>query len=203
MSLEFRDLIGKEIAPYVDRLAELRMTVFREFPYLYDGTSDYEAHYLERLLKSPHGYVVLACADDQIVGASTAMPLTDADPEFQEPVAAAGMNPEDFFYFSESVLLPAYRGHHAGQHFFREREDQAAFLAYPQACFYSVRRPQGHPAKPEGYHSLNTYWKRLDYHRRPEVEAKFSWRDLGEALETAKPMDFWTKKMKKSAWRDL
>ena len=46
MSGELRvDLLrGGDIARHVDALAQLRITVWREFTYLYDGTADYEAH---------------------------------------------------------------------------------------------------------------------------------------------------------------
>ncbi len=34
---DYKRLSGSQIAPYIDELAQLRITVFREFPYLYDG----------------------------------------------------------------------------------------------------------------------------------------------------------------------
>ena len=44
--MEIRLLHGAAIAPYIDDLARLRLSVFREFPYLYDGTPEYEADHL-------------------------------------------------------------------------------------------------------------------------------------------------------------
>jgi hypothetical protein len=48
MSLSFREFAGTEIAGVVDDLARLRVTVFRDWPYLYDGDAEYERRYLER-----------------------------------------------------------------------------------------------------------------------------------------------------------
>ena len=194
MNLTYSDLVGSEIEAHVERLAELRIAVFREWPYLYDGTLEYERKYLAKLAASPHGYAVLARDGDTIVGASTAMPLTDADPEFQKPFQEAGLDPEDYFYFGESVLLPDYRGRGAGGKFFEEREAQAHFLAFPSSCFCAVVRPQDHPSRPADYESLDRLWTRRGFQRHPELVARFSWRDLGEAQETEKQLEFWIRR---------
>jgi hypothetical protein len=36
--IEVRRLAGAEVAPYLDDLARMRIEVFREYPYLYDGS---------------------------------------------------------------------------------------------------------------------------------------------------------------------
>jgi hypothetical protein len=40
---------------------------------------------------------------------------------------------------------------------------------------------------------LDTFWTKRGYVRRAELRARFSWRDIGEAAETAHPMVFWTR----------
>ena len=44
--VQVRVLCGADIAPYRDAVAALRIKVFRDFPYLYDGDLDFEAKYL-------------------------------------------------------------------------------------------------------------------------------------------------------------
>lgn len=194
MNLEFSDLIGAEIAPHIERLAELRIAVFREYPYLYEGDLEYERSYLRKLAESDHGYVVLARDGDRVVGAATAMPLSDAGPEFQKPFLEQDLHPDDYFYFGESVLLPEYRGGGAGNRFFVEREAQAHFLAYPYSCFCAVVRPEDHPAKPQGYTSLHRFWSRRGFKHRPDLVTTFSWREVGQSEETPKTMEFWVRK---------
>lgn len=46
MSLRVERLTGSALADAVPELARLRMTVFRDWPYLYDGTFAYEQNYL-------------------------------------------------------------------------------------------------------------------------------------------------------------
>jgi hypothetical protein len=80
--------------------------VFADWPYLYEGDADYEARYLSRFAASP-GAVMVAARDGggRMVGAATAAPLADHADEFAAPFARAGLDPADFFYLAESVLL--------------------------------------------------------------------------------------------------
>ncbi len=43
---QLRQLHGQELGPWLDVLGKLRIRVFREFPYLYDGSLEYERDYL-------------------------------------------------------------------------------------------------------------------------------------------------------------
>ncbi len=42
MALDVKSLTGEEIRTVLPALARLRMVVFRDWPYLYDGTLEYE-----------------------------------------------------------------------------------------------------------------------------------------------------------------
>lgn len=101
---------GSDIAEWFDTVAHLRAKVFRSFPYLYEGDIEYEKHYLSMYARSADSLLVLALADDLVVGASTGLPLGDAEPAFQVPFADRGVPMEAVFYCGESVLLPAFRG---------------------------------------------------------------------------------------------
>ena len=103
-------LRGGDIARHVDALAQLRIAVFREFPYLYDGTAEYEAHYLQTYIASPDSLIVMVRDGEKAVGASTSLPLAAAHEEMQEPFQAAGLPLKRYHYFGESLLLRAYRG---------------------------------------------------------------------------------------------
>ena len=178
---------GPELGRRIKEVARLRLSVFREYPYLYDGTLEYEATYLASYSRCAEAVVVLARDGERIVGASTALPLAAADPEFQAPFIKAGIPVEPIFYLGESVLLPAYRGRGLGARFFDERE-AAAGSNYQTTAFCAVVRPG---ASPDGYRPLDDFWRRRGYSPRPDLLASFSWRDVGDRAETAKPMLFW------------
>ena len=59
----------------------------------------------------------MAQVDNEIVGASTGLPLSDETAEFQGAVLSAGWDITRIFYFGESVLLPEYRSQGIGHEF--------------------------------------------------------------------------------------
>ncbi len=181
-----------EITPYLDDLAALRIQVFREFPYLYDGNRDYERQYLQTYIDSPRSLAVLVCADDRIVGASTCVPLEDEDAAFRLPFENAGIDPAEVFYFAESILLPEFRGHGLGKRFFDEREAHASsFGRFRYTAFCAVERPTDHPRRPAGYRPLDGFWQSRGYRKQPHLQIRFPWRDLDDEHETEKTLTFW------------
>ena len=177
-------------------LARLRIRVFRENPYLYEGSTAYEDKYLQTYANAPGGVMVLVRDGGRVVGASSGLPLSAEMPNVIEPFVKGGYDPEQIFYYGESVLLPEYRGRGLGQRFFAEREAHVRDLGrFDIACFCAVERPVDHPRRPVNYRSLDEFWNGQGFFRHPELRAAFSWRDLDEAAESPKPMVFWLKRL--------
>jgi len=194
--LTVRRFTGGAIQPYVPDLARLRITVFREWPYLYDGDMAYEERYLATYSRSPESLFALVFDGARIVGASTGVPMADETEEFKRPFLAQGYEPERIFYFGESVLLPEYRGQGLGVRFFVEREEYAQELGrFTHAAFCAVERPAEHPHRPAGYTPLDRFWNRRGYTKHPELATTYRWKDLDETAETDKPMTFWLREL--------
>nr|WP_296751453.1 GNAT family N-acetyltransferase [Thioalkalivibrio sp.] len=187
---------GSDLVRYLAELAQLRIRVFRDFPYLYEGDLDYERRYLETYTRSPRSVVVLVFDGADIVGASTGLPLSDETPNVIAPFVEQGYDPAEIFYFGESVLLPQYRGRGLGVRFFEEREAHARGLGgFCWTAFCAVDRPLDHPRRPPDHLPLDRFWEKRGYCREPSLKAVFSWRDLDDDAETAKPMTFWMKRL--------
>ena len=191
---EYQEIRGAGIEPHLDELGRLRIAVFREFPYLYDGDLDYERDYLQVYLRSPRSLVVLLRADGRTVGATTCLPMVDEGPEFQEPFRQADMDVNSVFYLGESVVLPEFRGHGAGREFMKRRESHAQELGgFRFTTFCAVDRPADHPARPADYRPLDQFWTRMGYSRRPDLTCQFPWKEIGQEGETPKQLTFWLK----------
>lgn len=188
-----RPLARNEIASRLDDLARLRIAVFRAFPYLYDGDMDYERRYLATYLEADGAFVAGAFDGDELVGAATAAPLGEHKAEFAEPFAARGLDPDDFFYFGESVLLADYRGQGVGVGFFELRESEARRQGFTKCLFSAVVRPANHPLRPAGYVPLDGFWRNRGYVRLDGLSTAYGWKDIGETAETEKPMEYWVK----------
>lgn len=191
MSLDIRPLSRTELAHHIEAVAHLRIAVFHDWPYLYDGDLAYEKRYLQPYLSSEKAIVVGAFDGDRLVGASTGTPLSDHAEDFAAAFSRTGLDLATIFYCAESVLLPQYRGRGAGHAFFDAREAHARALGYTRCCFCAVIRPEDHPARPAGYAPLDPFWRKRGYTPLDGVRARFSWKDRDAGGDTEKELQFW------------
>ncbi|WP_193211028.1 GNAT family N-acetyltransferase [Luteolibacter marinus] len=187
---------GTEIGPYLDATARLRISVFKGFPYLYQGDAASEQSYLRSYARCPRSVFVLAEEGGEVVGVSTGLPLADADQAFRKPFEDSGISPGDWFYFGESVLEPAWRGRGIGHRFFDEREKWALAQGYFKTCFCSVVRSDNHPLKPAGYRPHDEFWTKRGYTQVPGWKARLSWCQVDSAgREVENELVFWTREV--------
>lgn len=193
MSLTFIKKIGAEIRDYFEDLAQLRMTVFKEFPYLYEGSLEYELEYLETYAQSEKAFLFAVYDGEHMVGATTAIPLSDETEEFKKTFKSS-LDIERTFYFGESILLKPYRGLGLGHRFMDEREAHAkSFNKYTHTAFCSVIRAENHPLRPQNYRSNDSFWSKRNYIRQDKIITEMEWVDIDDSISTFKPMIFWTK----------
>lgn len=191
MTLSVGTLRGPALAAALDSLARLRIAVFRDYPYLYQGTVADEAEYLADFFSSPDAVLVAARDGENIVGAATASPMRDQGADFRARFAEAGFDPEALFYFGESVLLPDYRGRGIGHAFFDAREKAARELGASGAAFAAVIRPADHPARPSSYRPLDPFWRARGYAAVPGLTVEMDWKEVGEDRASAKQLQVW------------
>jgi GNAT superfamily N-acetyltransferase len=189
-------LRGKEALSYLDDMARLRIEVFREFPYLYDGDRAYEEKYLASYFECSDSIVVLAFDGTQVVGASTGLPLAKAELEWQKAFEGSPYSSKEVFYFGESVLCRNYRGKGLGHVFFDKREEFAGSLSgITHTAFCAVVRDLNHPRRPTDYRTHDLFWTQRGYRQVPGMLTDFYWKDLDEDVESPKPMVFWIRKL--------
>ena len=191
--IQILTLRGKPAVAHLADLAQLRMAVFREFPYLYDGSLEYEMRYLSEYFESPNSILILAkdTTFNTIVGASTAMPLKSADDVFLRAFHAVDINIDEVHYFGESVLLPEYRGHGIGHQFFGAREHAAQHDGFPITTFCAVEREPDHPERPADHRPLDAFWKNRGYTHHPQIRCSLDWKEPGSNRETPHTLSFW------------
>ena len=193
--LRYQSLRGSDIATQLEPLASLRLQVFRDWPYLYEGTLDYERHYLETYTACPDSLAVLVWDEAQCIGATTALPLAQAQTEMRAPFEQAGLAVTDYLYFGESVVLSSHRGRGIGVRFFELREAHARSLGLTHCTFCAVDRPEDHPLKPASYLGNDRFWQRRGYVRRPELACTFDWQDRDQPSPTPHRLSFWTRRL--------
>ena len=97
MTVVIEALRGEAARAVLPAVAALRIEVFREYPYLYEGSRDYEERYLAPYATG-RSVIVVARDGDDVVGASTALPLLDhsddAAPALGDAATGKGGVPE-------------------------------------------------------------------------------------------------------------
>ena len=185
---------GEAIFPYLRDLAQLRIEIFREFPYLYDGSPEYEKEYLQTYVNSPESIAVLVFDGDQLVGASTGLPLDHETDEFKKPFLKAGLDTNTIFYCGESILKKKYRGLGIYSEFMQRREKHAKSLnQFEKICFCAVSRPDDHPLRPQNYTPLDKVWNKFGYLKQENLRTFYTWKDVDQKKESSKEMIFWLK----------
>lgn len=193
--LHYESVIGPDIAKLIPKLGQLRIRVFYDFPYLYEGSQEYEENYLQVYTKNPLSIAFGVFDGEQLVGATTGMPLIAETKEIQQPFLDSGMNIGEIFYFGESILLDTYRGRGIGHLFFDVREKHALENGFTTTAFCSVIRPEDHPLRPAAYRPNDSFWTKRGY-KKQDYSCRMAWLDRNETQETEKELIFWTKEWK-------
>ena len=189
-------LEGPKAKPHVKDMANLRIQIFREYPYLYEGTLDHEIKYLEPYFSCPKSFVALCFENNKVIGMTTAIPLQSETKELIKSFTDFGMNPTEICYYGESVLLKEYRGRGIGHEFMKIREAYARSLKNVKyACFCSIVKPEYDPLKPRGYKALAKFWNSQGFFKVEGLTTQFTWRQISEKEESPKTMQFWMKKL--------
>ncbi len=189
--MEIRTFTGPDVASHLEDVARLRIEVFRDYPYLYDGTASYEADYLTAYANSAKSLFVLAFDGSRVVGASTGMPLAEESAPFQKPFTLRNLPLGEVFYFGESVLSRAYRGQGIGHRFFDEREAHARAHGFVMTAFCAVERADDDPRRPEGYRPNDVFWQKRGYQKQPGMTCELEWKELGSELPSLHSLCFW------------
>jgi GNAT superfamily N-acetyltransferase len=185
---------GAANAPLLPALSRLRIAVFREWPYLYDGAAASEEQYLRSFLAGADAAIVVARdAAGTPVGCATCIPALQSDAAVQAALRRGGIDPARTCYFGESVLLPAHRGGGIGVGFFTAREAQARRLGLTTAAFCAVVRNPNDPRRPSAYTPLDGFWAKRGFRPRRDVSLVIDWREIGDDRETPHSLAFWVK----------
>lgn len=196
-------LTGKQIIPVIPEVAKLRIKMFREFPYLYEGGikyKEYEEKYLTSFIETSHALLVTLKDGNTIGGVATALPFISAGEHFVEVLQKfreQGLNPKDYFYIGDVIVLPEYQGQRFSVISVEKIENLARQWGYKHACLMTVMRDKNDPRRPKNYKDTDGIWAHLGYEKidiimnsvYPTIQAN------GNVKEVPNPMRFWVKKL--------
>lgn len=192
---EMTDLLltGTVIADVLDDLATLRLEIFQEYPYLYEGRRDEELNYLGTYAKIPDAGVILAYDGSTVIGAATGMPLIHQDAQMRDAFAGTTLPLNKVYYVGELLFRPAFRNGGLGQNLLAQLESHIRSLgSYRTLTCATVERPDDHPLRPRDYIPITRFLARTGFIRLPGVTTHFMWLEA-DGVKRDHPMQFWIK----------
>ena len=186
---------GQDAKPYFADMARMRIELFREFPYLYDGTLEHEREYLEKYFSCPQAHVLLVFAADAVVGFSTSIPLVHEIPELRDPYEKCGFAPRDCLYLGEAMLEAPHRGQGVLRVFFEFHERTAQKHGLRFTTLMTVDRPDNHPLRPAQYTPMDILLAHFDYEKIPGCVVEIEWPQVDTGRTEPNVLSIWQKKL--------
>jgi GNAT superfamily N-acetyltransferase len=176
--MEFQIATGQQFQQHINAIAALRISIFKEYPYLYDGDIQTETEYLKSYSKSKNSVLIIVKDKQKVIGAVTGIPLAEADEMFLTPFPK-NQSIHSIFYLGEILLLKEYRGKGIGYQMYRIFEDLVRQKKqYHKIAIAEVIRDQNDPRKPKNYISVHKLWERLGYIEHPEIVMQCSYKTV-------------------------
>lgn len=196
-SISYKSITGQQINNWIIALAELRIQIFKDWPYLYSGSLDYERKYLSRYAQAEKSFITMAFDDDKLIGATSCIWLPqESDAQIKKAFTDRHFDLNQIVYFGESILFSEYRGWGIGSEFMQVRESFAKNICKADyAAFCSVVRPSEHNLKPSDYVPLDSFWSKRGFEKQDGMFCKMKWPDINESDESEKVLQFWMKKI--------
>lgn len=194
---------GDDVKSVIPAVAELRLTIFREYPYLYDGTLSDELEYLKRYATVKGGMVVCAMYEGRVVGAVTGIPLDAEDEAFLTPLRTAGEDVAGCYYVGEALLFPPWRDSGLGSRLLDTLVCEVeSWGCYNRLVCATICRDPSDPRKPEAFIPIDGFCQRHGFILHPDLVASVSWREEGGGV-CPHDLVFWMRSLEGVGRREI
>jgi GNAT superfamily N-acetyltransferase len=186
-------LTGTAITDALNDLATLRLDIFPEYPYLYQGRREDELTYLGTYSEAPDAGVILSYDGLTVIGAATGMPLIHEDAQMLDAFSGTTFPLGEVYYVGELLFRPAYRNCGLGRKLLERLESHIRSLGrYCRLTCATVERPEDHPLRPRDYIPITRFLARTGFTRLSGVTTHFIWRET-DGVKRDHLMQFWIK----------
>ena len=198
MDITIKTILGKDIAHYIEFLAEFRIQAFRDFPYLYAGDIENERKYLNSYLTNPQAMLVLAMEKERIIGFLVGIPLVSDFPALEgirEHCVKQGLDPSEVYYCGEGIVAPAYQSKGLMSRIYSLYEVQLKKWGFKHVSFMTVKRSKRHPLKPKHYLDSVSIWRHKGF-QPIGYEISLNWPTIlstGNVKNSKNQLMFWLK----------
>jgi GNAT superfamily N-acetyltransferase len=191
--------VGTQMEKIIPFWAHQVLTVFREYPYLYDGTTDEGIAYCKEVMGYKDAAIAVAYRDEKPVGFLSGASFVNFEDHFGNTTGfkAADLDAATFYYFAEVIVLPEYRGQGLSKQLFQRLEAWAVNRGYTNGCFISESH-EVHPLKPRNYKENDALWRSLEY-EKSNISVTYNWNTIqpdGSSRKQDHIIPYWMKQLR-------
>lgn len=199
-NIHMKTFRGKSIIPYIKDITDLSITIYKEYPYLYEGTEEEYLPFIEHYTLSNDGIACLLFDNEKPIGVAIGMPINEMREKYQQPFinARPEENSNELFYLGEFLLLNDYRGQGFDKQMYlelerliRENED------FKKICFCKIDEVDQNPLMPKNYKPLDEFWTKLGFDKCDDIIVSVYWRNVFEADDSPHKLVYWLKSLSK------
>ena len=195
-SIAIEVLKGNEVIPHLKRLIEIRLSFYRDYPYLYDGSIEDEENYLRMYGNSENTLLVVAKRDDEVVGAILGLPLPESPEENKEAFQDLEISPEDLFYLGDNIVIRELKIGNVQEQMYHQFEGAVNHLKkYRGIVVCEIERDVNDPKKITNDTFYEFAWHTQGFIREPNQIVNFSWKEIGDSKSSNHHMVFWRKSL--------
>lgn len=156
-------------------IGALRIEIFREWPYLYEGEIEEASTYLKDYIKDESGRLITLENEGEILGMVTGIAVA-----FYDAHLLAETSPR-YYYWGDFILKKAYRGHQLGQQLFDAAREVFKTLDFDTLLMAMIKRDAFDPRRPKEARDMREFAKKVGF-KSNGVSLFYKWREIGEEI---------------------
>jgi len=194
-------LTPEQMKPLLPFVANLRVNIFRNYPYLYDGNIAEEMENLEKYAQHNNSALAIAYCNETPVGFLCGSDLMHYSVHFENSIEdlfkSGNLHAKNYYYCADIIILPEHRGKYLAPQLFDAIENYAQQKGYTASCFITEHH-ENHPLKPHDHKSLVPLWNNLNYQKSALITyATWQTYQLDGTIKSEQhPLIFWLKTLK-------
>jgi ribosomal protein S18 acetylase RimI-like enzyme len=197
MNINIQAYQDTALAAEIGILSKFRLRYFREYPYLYVGTEDYEREYLARYIANPTARLLIARDAEKIVGVAIGTMLsTETDfvvPQIEKQLQQHHIQPQHCFYFGEMIFDPEHRSRGIGKQMLELLKNAGKEQGAERFCFLAINRQSTDVRRPVDYTDPDIIFEKLGFEKTDGL-LTMEWPTIqpdGRVEEATNRLDFW------------
>lgn len=171
MSIRIEVFKEKETQPYLRLLAQMRLSEYKEFPYLYVGNME-EDFAITNYFTFKDGLLVIAFQGETVAGMYSGVPMCTPSNFLQDcsvQLAGEGVDINKCFYASDLIVNPRFKRQGIGVQLLKRLFQEVKAMGYDTIMGVTSFRPLDHPLRPKDYFDTDSIWEKHGYKKSPLV----------------------------------